>query len=338
MSYRFFAFIGGLAMIATPLAAQTHKVAANATNWTMPRTPDGQPDLQGTWTNATLTPLERGVVIDITGHHTELPPVASLTVSDAEAAVIEKRIADGGNFDRRDGNADADVSRAYNQAFVDRGTELARVDGVKRSSLIIDPPDGRIPPLTAEAKAKAAARPPNNFDSVQNRPLGERCMVGFGSAGGPPMMPVGYNNNYQIVQTPGYVMILVEMIHEVRFIYTDGRPHLPQNVRQWLGDSIGHWEGDTLVVETTNFTNKTSFRGSDENMRVIERFKRVNANTILYRAMIDDPSTFTKQWTVEFPMRPSSGRIFEYACHEGNYAMGDILRGARKQEEEAHKK
>jgi hypothetical protein len=336
MSYRLFASIGALAaLVATPVAAQTQRAAAKAKTWTMPHTPDGHPDLQGIWTNATLTPLERGVVVAITGERIGPPPIATLNISDQDAAVYEKRIKEGGSFDRRDGGADSDVSRAYNNLFIDRGNELARVDGSKRTSLIIDPPDGKIPPLTPQARQRGAARPVNRFDSVEDRPLGERCMVGFGSTGGPPMMPVGYNNNYQIVQTRDSVMILVEMIHEVRVIHMDGRPHMPQNVRLWMGDSLGHWEGDTLVVETTNFTDKTRFRGSGENLRVIERLKRVDASTILYRFTIEDPSSFTAPWTAEYPFRAAAGPIFEYACHEGNYALTDILGGARKMEAEA---
>ena len=335
MSFRTLASIAGLAMAAAVLLpGQSRTETAKTKTWNPPRTADGHPDLQGIWTNATLTPLERGVVVAITGERVGAPSVSTLNISDQDAAAYEKRIKDVGSFDRRDGGADSDVSRAYNNLFIDRGTELARVDGAKRTSLIIDPADGKIPPLTEQAREKAGARPANRYDSVADRPLGERCITGFGSAVGPPMLPVGYNSNYQIVQTPGYVMILSEMIHEVRTIHMDGRPHLPQDIRQWLGDSVGHWEGDTLVVETTNFTGKTRFRGSDENLRVTERFKRVDANTILYRFTIDDPSAFTKPWTAEYPFIASAAPIFEYACHEGNYALSDILAGARKSEAE----
>ena len=149
------------------------------------------------------------------------------------------------------------------------------------------------------------------------------------------MLPGPYNNNYQIVQTPGYVMILVEQIHDVRIIGLDGRPHLPRSVRQWMGDSLGRWEGDTLVVDTTNFTDKTGFRGSSDGLHVIERFTRLDANTILYKFTIDDPSTFTRAWTGEYPFLAAAGPIYEYACHEGNYALGDILRGARLEEKAA---
>jgi hypothetical protein len=207
------------------------------------------------------------------------------------------------------------------------------VDGVKRTSLIVDPADGRVPALTAEARQRNAARPGNRFDSVKDRPLAERCLLGFGSTSGPPMLPVLYNNNYQIVQTPGHVMILVEMVHDARIIRMNGT-HAPPNVRQWLGDSIGRWEGDTLVVDTTNFTDKTRFRGSWENLHVIERFTRVDANTILYRVTIDDPASFVKPWTLEYPFLAAPGPIYEYACHEGNYSLEDILGGARKADSE----
>ncbi len=223
----------------------------------------------------------------------------------------------------------------YNNLFIDRGSELARVDGVKRTSLIIDPPDGKVPPITEQAR-QARARGFDRFDSVEDRPLAERCILGFGSTSGPPMLPVLYNSNYQIVQTSDTVMILIEMVHDIRIIRMNGT-HVAANVRQWLGDSIGHWEGETLVVDTTNFTDKTRFRGASENLHVVERFKRVDANTILYRATIDDPSTFTKQWTMEYPFRAAAGPVFEYACHEGNYAMPDILGGARKSDSGAPK-
>ena len=223
--------------------------------------------------------------------------------------------------------------------FVDRGTELARVDGVKRTSLIIDPADGKVPPITPEARQRNTAmmRSFSNFDSVKARPLSERCLIGFGSTSGPPMLPVLYNNNYQIVQTPDHVMILVEMVHDARIIRMNGT-HAPANVRQWLGDSIGHWEGDTLVVDTTNFTDQTRFRGSSENLHVIERFTRADPNTILYRVTIDDPSTFAKIWTAEYPFVATKGPVYEYACHEGNYSMTDILGGARKADQEREKK
>ena len=291
----------------------------------VPRTPDGHPDLQGIWTNATITPLERPAAL-----------ANKPTLTDAEAAVLEKAAAkdladvDGKSEHPLLAAAGSNGTGGYNILFIDRGNEFARVDGVKRTSLIVDPPDGKVPPITPEGRQRnMAALRSSNTDSVKNRPPAERCLVGFGSSTGPPMLPVLYNNNYQIVQTAGRVMILAEMVHDARIVRIGGT-HAASNVHQWLGDSIGHWEGDTLVVDTTNFNNQNLFRGSGESLHVIERFTRTDASTILYRATIDDPTTFTRQWTVEFPFVATTGPIYEYACHEGNYALTDILSGARK--------
>jgi hypothetical protein len=312
--------LGFLAM-ACVLSGQTGK--------SVPRTPDGHPDLTGIWTNATLTPLERPADY-----------AANATLSDAQAKEFEKKDLQNNTLD---GEVDNSLNRAtgglgvgaYNNLFVDRGSELARVDGVKRTSLIIDPPDGKIPPLTEAARQRNSAmiRDFGRYDSVKDRPLSERCIIGFGSTSGPPMLPVLYNNNYEIVQTPTAVLILVEMVHDTRVIRMNGT-HKPSGVRQLLGDSVGHWEGDTLVVDTTNFTEKTRFRGSSDKLHVIERFRRVDAGTILYKATVEDPATYTKPWTLEYPFLATAGPVYEYACHEGNYAMPDILGGARKQEAE----
>src|SRR5580698_720604 len=335
ISYRLILSAGALALTFTVfLPAQTPAAKSTSKNWTVPRTPDGNPDLQGVWTNATLTPLERPAAM-----------AGKATVSDAEAAAFEKKNKD--DEAKYDGKADNPIADSlgsggtggYNALFVDHGTELVRVDGVKRTSLIIDPPDGKVPPITAEARARNAAmmRNFNRFDSVKDRPLGERCLTSFGSSSGPPMLPVLYNNNYQIVQTPENILILVEMVHDARIIRMNAT-HAPSSVRQWFGDSIGKWEGDTLVVDTTNFTDKTRFRGSSENLHVVERFTRIGQNDILYRVTLDDPTTFTKAWTVEYPFVATKGPIYEYACHEGNYAMTDILGGARKADAEKEKK
>jgi hypothetical protein len=319
-------------VLAAMAAAQSP--AAKSKNWTVPRTPDGKPDLQGVWTNATITPMERPAKL-----------AGKATMTDAEAAVYEKATHDG--LVAQDGQSEGPLLAAagssgtggYNFLFIDAGNELARVDGVKRTALIIDPPDGKVPPITAEARQRNAnaMRAFFNFDSVKTRPTSERCLIGFGSTSGPPMMPVLYNNNYQIVQTPDAVMILVEMVHDARIIRMNGT-HAAPGVRQWLGDSIGHWEGDTLVVDTTNFNDQTRFRGASENLHVVERFSRPDANTILYRVTVDDPSTFTKPWTMEYPFVATKGPVYEYACHEGNYAMTDILGGARKSEQDQVKK
>lgn len=329
MHYRFFLVS---AMLASLVWGQSGNPAKSGTEKAIPRTADGHPDLQGVWTNATLTPLERPAQF-----------AGKATVSDAGAKLYERQDLSTNTLDgdvnneenRRTGGAGVG---AYNNLFVDRGSELARVDGVKRTSLIIDPPDGKIPQLTTASRERNTdtGRGFNRYDSVKDRPLSERCIIGFGSTSGPPMLPVLYNNNYEFVQTPNYVMILVEMVHDIRVIRINGT-HKPADVRQLLGDSIGHWEGDTLVVDTTNFTNRTRFRGSSENLHVIERFRRLDASTILYRATIDDPATYTKQWTLEYPFLATAGPVYEYACHEGNYAMPDILGGARKLETEEKK-
>ncbi len=331
MRYQSLCCLSAALVFAAILPAQTRnagaKPAGPAKSAAVPRAADGHPDLEGIWTNATITPMERPAQFK------------TLNITDAEAATFEKAQAD--DLQSEDGQSDGKIIRAagssgtggYNVLFVDRGTQMIRVDGVKRSSLIIDPADGRVPPITEEARNRNAAmmRNFNRYDDVKERPLSERCIIGFGSTAGPPMMPVLYNNTYQIVQNKNTVMILVEMVHDVRVIRMNGT-HPPASVRELLGDSIGHWEGDTLVVDTTNFTDQTRFRGSSENLHVIERFERISPDQILYRATIDDPSTFTKQWTMEFPFRATPGPVYEYACHEGNYAMTDIMDGARKME------
>src|SRR5215471_15105154 len=292
--------------------------------WTAPRTPDGKPDLQGVWTNVTITPLERPREL-----------AEKIFFTEQEALAYEKQFREQTNADRRDGGAQADVNRAYNDFWYDRGT---KVIGSRRTALITDPPDGKVPPLTAEAQKRqadrAAAARGHQLDGPESRALTERCLVW--PTAGPPMMPSFYNNNYQFVQGPGYVAIMVEMVHDVRMIPTDGRPHLPSNVRQWFGDSRGHWEGDTLVVETTNFSDKNSFRGSDENLKLTEKFTRTSAETILYEFTINDPTAFTKPWSAQVPMNRMQGPIIEYACHEGNYAMTGMLAGAREDEKKTN--
>jgi hypothetical protein len=310
----------GMVLAAAPAMAQ---------KWNPPHTPDGQPDLQGVWTNITITPLERPA---------ELAGKEFLTPQ--EATEYEKRIVAANNVDRKNLPPEVDVGLAYNDAWYDRGTKVV---GTRRTSLIVDPPDGKIPALTPEAQKRQtemrAAAAGHANDGPEGRSLSERCLLW--ATAGPPMLPSFYNNNYQIVQAPGYVVIMVEMIHDARIIPLDGRGHLPQNMRQWMGDARGHWEGNTLVVDTTNFTDKTRFRGSADKLHLTERFTRVDPDTIVYEFTVDDPTTFTKPWTAQIPMKKSQGPIFEYACHEGNYAMAGMLAGARAQEkaaEEAAKK
>jgi hypothetical protein len=283
------------------------------------RTPDGQPDLQGTWTNATLTPLERPASLANKEFLTE-----------QEAAEFAKQSLQDVDADRRDGGSNADVNRAYNEFWRDRG----KVIPSRRTSLILDTPDGRIPALTPEGQKRAAARAEarrlHPYDGPEDRSPAERCVASPNA--GPPMLPANYNANYQIVQTPGYVTIFSEQIHESRVIPLDGRPHLPANIRQWMGDSRGHWEGATLVVETTNFTDRTNFAGSGPGLRLVERFTRTGADMLMYEFRVEDPATFTRPWTAQIPMTKALGRIFEYACHEGNYGMEGMLAGARAEE------
>jgi hypothetical protein len=292
--------------------------------WTLPHTPDGQPDLQGIWNNATLTPMERPA---------QYAGKATLTAQ--EAVEFEKEELGNVNADRRDGSSVTDVNRAYNEFWRDRG----KITPDRRTSLIIDPPDGRVPPLTPAAQKRAADLAAQSrgheFDGPENRSLAERCIAVPNA--GPPMLPANYNANYQIVQSRGYVALLSEQIHDVRIIPIDGRPHLPPDVRQLLGDARGHWDGNTLVVETTNFTDRTSFRGSGEHMHLTERFTRTGAETMLYEFTVDDPETFTHSWTARVPMTKSQGPIFEYACHEGNYGLAGSLSGARAEEAAAKK-
>ncbi len=289
--------------------------------YTPPRTPDGQPDLQGVWTNVTITPLERPA--NLAGKEFFSP---------AEARQYEKDTVDRNNADRRDGGAQADLSRAYNDAWYDRGTKVVET---LRTSLVIDPLDGRIPRKDQGAPLVPAGfgRPP---EGPEDRSLPERCILW--PTAGPPMMPSFYNNNYQIVQAPGYVTILVEMIHDARIIPVDPRPHVDSKIREWLGDSRGHWEGNTLVVETTNFNDKTRFQRSSQNMKLVERFTRTAPDTVMYEFTVDDPSAFTKPWTAQIPMKKTEGPIIEYACNEGNYAMEGMLAGARADEKKAASK
>jgi hypothetical protein len=317
MSRRFLAPLAFVMfVVACSLAAQEQK-------WTPQRTPDGQPDLQGYWTNSTYTPLERPK--DVTKEF----------YTREEAAERAKRAA-AQETEQTDPGTIADVHYDFTQFGLDRNQNAMATN--LRTSLIVDPPDGRLPPLTAEGKKRAAERAEEEkrvgrWDSAQSNQLDDRCIIFVGT--GPPLLPQGYNANYQIVQAPGYVMILFEIAHDARIIPLDGRPHLAPGVQQWIGDSRGRWEGDTLVVETTNFNGKNPLRDSSENMRVIERFTRVSADAIRYEFTIDDKSTWTKPWTAELSMQKINGPIFEHACHEGNYGLFNTLAGARLEEKKA---
>jgi hypothetical protein len=321
--YLRFVAIVALAFVLAPQApfAQTKKPAS------LPRLPDGHPDLQGIWDFRSATALERPA--RFAGREFMTPD----EVASYEQEALERE--DGRPPD--DGRTEPSVHPVW---WLDYGKTVV---GSRRTSLIVDPPDGRIPPLTAEAQRRnaerrAAATSHGPADSYENRSLQERCIT----RGLPEVtLPGPYNNNLQIVQTPGYVMLFTEMIHDARVIPMDGRPHQSPNLRSWMGDSRGRWDGDTLVIDTTNFTDRTTFRGSGAGLHLVERLRRIDAHAIEYRFTLDDPTTWTRPWTVAYPIVKTDGLIYEFACHEGNYGLRDILTGARYEEkiaEEAARK
>jgi hypothetical protein len=299
-----------------PVASTPSSTSASPGTSTAPRTPDGRPDLQGLWDFAQLTPFERP---------TDLAGKATLTEDEAEE--FAQRRIETTHKDRRDGGAAADVERAYNDFWWDFGTRVS-----KQSSLVVDPPDGRIPALTADAQQRASERKVL-YENPEERPLAERCILGFNS--GPPMVPSAYNNNVQIVQTGHHVVIVNEMIHSARIVDLTGRPHPPKEMRFLTGDSVGRWDGETLVVDTTNFLKERAFRGASPNMHLVERFTRVDRDTLRYEFTVDDPETWTRPWSASIPMTRSDELMFEYACHEANYALEGVLKGARYQEAQA---
>jgi|HubBroStandDraft_5_1064220.scaffolds.fasta_scaffold15136_2 hypothetical protein len=319
-------------LASAPVFAQN---APRDNSWTAPRLPDGHPDLQGIWTNKTITPLERPAALGNKAFFTE-----------EEVRAFTKTALDRGNKDQRGGGV-RDVLNAYNAFWWDSGTKVLPN---MRTSIVVDPPDGRIPPLTPQRQAqlqeealavKVRCQRPgcaiansgqlSPADKPEELDLMTRC-ISFGTV--VPMLPSAYNNDYQIVQGPGVVAIDTEMVHEVRRIPTDGSAHLPANVREWIGDPRGHWEGDTLVVDSTNFTGKTR-RGMDQNLHLIERFTRVGPDTLLYQFTVDDPTAYTKSWSGEIPMSKTDGLLYEYACHEGNIGMRDIIVAAQADEKKA---
>jgi hypothetical protein len=305
------------------VAAQT-AAPQTARAYRAPRTPDGQPDLQGFWTNATYTPLERPDSVN----------KAFYTPEEAEAAI--KQAIRRESAQTEPGTV-ADVHYDFSQFGLDR-SQSTFVRNL-RTSLIVDPSDGKIPPVTAEGKRRLAERAEEakklggRWDSAESNQLDDRCLIMAGP--GPPMMDAAYNSNYHIVQAPGYVMILTEMIHDARMIPLDGRARPDAKVRQWMGVSRGRWEGETLVIETTNFNGKNPFRGSTENMKVIERLTRVADDTIEYKFTIDDASMWARPWSAESAMKKTVGPIFEHACHEGNFGLYNTLVGARLEEKRA---
>ena len=313
-----------VALIPVPAAGQAQSTTSGDS--TPPLTTWGDPDLQGVWDFRTITPMERP---------SQFADKEVLT--DEEAAGFQRAENRRLNRDLIDpevgGLNYAPQSQGgvvpYNEFWYDRGTSLVED---KRTSLIVSPPNGRIPPLTAEAQQRATARreyrSTHPADSWEDRSVGDRCIVGFNA--GPPMVPSAYNNNVQLFQTADYVVILNEMVHNARIVSLGSRPH--GTILQWVGDSRGHWEGDTLVVETTNLNENSGFRGSSSAVRVVERFTRISPDTLSYEFTLDDPQTWTAPWTAVVPMTKTEDPMFEYACHEGNYSMEGILGGARAQE------
>jgi hypothetical protein len=339
-----------------PAALDGQATKAAATSTSIPRTPDGKPDLTGTYDLATMTPVERaaGSPLILTDEQAvKLEQQAAKRVETLGAPITGDRNAPplGG-----DGSAGpAGNVGGYNNFWIDAGSRYSVVDGRKRASILIDPPDGRIPPVKPEARQRMSrnVRPTSDqsareddpgfeggdaYDDPERRPLGERCLMGFGSTSGPPVLPnYFYNNLHQVVQTRDTVVILTEMVHDARIVRMNAE-HAPPTIRKWMGDSIGRWEGDTLVVDTTNFTDKTRYRGSTQNLHIVERFTRADPKTLLYRFTVEDPDTWATPWTGEYPWPATGELMYEYACHEGNYAMGNILRGARLKEANDAKK
>jgi len=356
---------GPLTAQARPAAkAQAPAAAAARKPATPARAADGHPDFTGTYDVATMTPLERP------------SGVTKLVLTKQEADAMEqyeaqRQVKNDAPLDPNRGappvggesttpksylefleRAGGGVVGGYNHFWLAEGDKVITVNGEKRSSIVVDPPDGKVPTMKAEARARntaylraavapgagesaaASAGPPGQFDDPERRPLAERCLLGFGSTSGPPALPnYFYNNLKKIVQTPTRIMILNEMVHDARVVRMGGE-HLPPTIRKWMGDSVGHWDGDTLVIDTTNFTAKTQFQGSGDQLHVVERISRMADDALLYRFTIEDPTTWDRPWTGEYPWRRTDEVLYEYACHEGNYALGSMLRGARLKEAE----
>lgn len=355
--------LGFICLTVLPTMAQvTNTATSAAANANLPRTGDGHPDLQGIYDLATMTPLER-----LPGDPPFLTRQQAVALQRAEA---QRRAADdlpsapdrplppvGGDisppksFFEALEKAGGGAVGGYNRFWLNQGSAYTEVAGQIRTSIVVDPADGHLPAYneaarkriaaarampgsTAQERQDGTAQPPGAQDNPEQRPLSERCLLGFGSTSGPPALPdYFYNDLHQIVQTADRIMILSEMVHDARIVRMNAE-HLPNNIRRWMGDSVGHWDGDTLVIDTTNFTDKTRFRGSTENLHVVERLTRVDDKTLRYRFTVEDPQTWDRPWTGEYAWPSTTKPIYEYACHEGNYALASVLRGARRQEVE----
>ena len=309
--------------------------SAQDSDYVVATTVDGAPDLQGMWTSNTITPFSRPEEFG-----------DKLVLNREEAMQLEQAVADYTTEQDQPSDPDRippvkdriELTDSYNNFWFDDGTQVARYNGEFRSSLLIDPPNGRMPAYTPQAQERlrlaAQLRASRGaFAGPESRPLAERCLMSFSSSSGPPMLPILYNNHYQIVQSPGYVMILVEMVHDARIIRIDADP-LPDAFRPWMGDSVGHWEGDTLVVETSRLNASQRFRNATENFRITERFTRVSNDVMNYSFTAEDPDTFVQSFSAEMPMNRTDDILYEYACHEGNYSLPGVLAGARLDEAE----
>ena len=318
-----------LLALAAAWAALSLAQTPAAKSWKAPRTPDGAPDIQGIWSNSTLTPLERPKGLGAKEFYTE-----------QEFAELARRVREGKVGDEADIGAAAEQTLRYDLSLYGFDITKATFASNRRTSLIVGP-EGVVPPMLPQARKRNAERAAKNkgheFDSYENRPLQERCIL-LGQERIPMLSGPNDNNELQIVQGPGWVVLLHEINHDTRVIPTDGRPHLPQSIRQYQGDSVGHWDGNTLVVDTTNFMDLANFRGSGEKLHLIERFTRTAEDTVLYQFTVEDPETWSKPWTAEVPMVRTEGPVYEWACHEGNTMISTILNGARVAEAEAAKK
>lgn len=328
-----------LALALLALAGAAGAASAQAA-WQVPRTSWGHPDLQGNWSNATLTPLTRSPNQSAVLSAAEVERIES-----GQAALVEDRAAPSDPNRALPPGGDNPVcidsgTTCYNEVYRDPGERVAVVRGEARASLVTHPADGRVPPFTPQAQRLIAdlrrqSSQFGEFDHPELRPLAERCIISFGSSAGPPMLPnYWYNNNYTIVQNEDHVLIMAEMVHDVRIIRLGEPNRLPAGVNPWFGDSWGRWEGNTLVVETTNMNPDYAYRGVpySPNAKVTEKFTRVDAETIIYEFTIDDPEVYTQPWGGEVPFRALHDLVYEYSCHEGNYALEGVLRGARFEE------
>jgi hypothetical protein len=315
-----------------PVAGQNASPATKTTTpgkaWTPPRAPDGKPDLQGIWSDSTLTPFERPKKLGSKEFYT-----------DQELAELTRRVRQGENFEEAELGAANPQAVRYDLEIY--GFDRARLKYSSNRTSLVTGPEGAVPPMLPQARERNAERTAKDkgheFDSHENRPLSERCLLMNQER--IPMVPGANEGNLlQIVQGPGYVTLLHEIDHSTRVIPTDGRPHIPQNMRLWQGDSVGRWEGNTLVIDTTNFTNMTAYRGSSEKLHLIERFTRTADDAMVYQFTVEDPSTWAKPWTAEVTWKKNKGPVYEWACHEGNTMISTILRGARVAEAEAGQK